>query len=109
MGYAEKCRDDFTDKIEHSYTFIERREWVNRRSWPRKTIGHRGLSSIFRSLAIRSRLPLGTFVGNVTIGFVSFRPPCGAAPRSLGVAGRVRAKQVPDARCRFVSRGAPVL
>src|SRR3954465_6286299 len=67
MGYAEKCRDDFTDKIEHSYTFIERREWVNRRSWPRKTIGHRGLSSIFRSLAIRSRLPLGTFVGNVIL------------------------------------------
>src|SRR3954449_10907128 len=62
-------RNDVTDKIEHSYTFIERREWVNRRSWPRKTIGHRGLSSIFRSLAIRSRLPLGTFVGNVTNGF----------------------------------------
>src|SRR3954465_14344454 len=82
MGYAEKCRDDFTDKIEHSYTFIERREWVNRRSWPRKTIGHRGLSSIFRSLAIRSRLPLGTFVGNVKIVSVP-EPLCYARTASV--------------------------
>src|SRR5258705_11886845 len=63
---------DVTDKIEHPSTFIGRSLWVNRRSWPRKAIGHRVLPSIYRSFTIRPRLPLKTFVGDVTFGlFVS--------------------------------------
>src|SRR5258708_33122286 len=58
---------DVTDKIEHPSTFIGRSLWVNRRSWPRKAIGHRVLPSIYRSFTIRPRLPLKTFVGDVNL------------------------------------------
>src|SRR3954467_61087 len=94
---------DGPDKIEHSYTFIERREWVNRRSWPLKTIGHRGLSSIFRSLAIRSRLPLGTFVGNVTVSLhLDIGDTCGVRHRRRRTVKRRHEGELPDGRPRGV-------
>src|SRR5258706_5795116 len=62
VGYVIK---DVTDKIEHPSTFIGPSLWVNRRSWPRKPIGHRVLLSIYRSFTIRPRLSLKTFVGDV--------------------------------------------
>jgi hypothetical protein len=63
----EEPNHDVTDKIEHPSTFLGRSLWVNRRSWPRKVIGHRVLPSIYRSFTICPRLPLKTFVGDVLI------------------------------------------
>jgi hypothetical protein len=58
---------DVSDKIEHPFTFIGRRQWINRRSGLPKAIKNSRLHSILPVFLIRPRLSLGTFVGNVNL------------------------------------------
>jgi hypothetical protein len=70
---AKIGRLDVSDKIEHPFTFIGRRQWINRRSGLPKAIKNSRLHSILPVFLIRPRLSLGTFVGNVRLDSV---PEC---------------------------------